>query len=185
MALRLTEVAARVPFPLVAFPPGWWNGPVFVGDVRAVREGVRAVQLYYLTPSGDGGFVISQLAPAEAERTDPLRLTEHLASFVSHLDPAFLAQKARRTKGIAFTLRDFVHRDEILPLCGHPTAVRILSHRLLTLRAARTAIVVNGKATDLCVGAWQRSLDEALTVLTPVTPDLARRFDLDAVAHGG
>lgn len=184
MTLLLTEVAGRVSFPLVAFPAGWWNGPVFVGDVRSLQGTVRAVQLYYLSPSGDHGFVISQLAPEEAEANDPLRLAEHLSSFVSHLDPRFLQQRTRRAKVQTFPMRDFVHRDEIVQICGHPTAVRILSHKLLTLRAARTAIVQNGRATDLCVASWRTGIEDAVAALVPMTVDLARRFDLDAVAHG-
>lgn len=184
MTLLLTEVASRVAFPLVAFPAGWWTGPVFVGDVRSVKGVVRAVQLYYLSPSGDRGFVISHLAPEEADPNDPMRLSDHLSSFVSHVDPRFLQQRARRSKVSTFPARDFQHRDEIVTICGHATAVRLLSHRLLTLRAARTALVSNGKAVDLCVGGWKTTIDDAVAALMPMTADLARRFDLDAVAHG-
>lgn len=184
MTLRLSDVAGRTGFPLVAFPPGWWNGPVFVGDVRAVQGGIRAVQLYYLSPSGDSGFVISHLAPDEADREDPLRLGEHLSSFLSHLDPGFLQQRTRRNKVQAFALKDFIMRDEVMALGGRPTAVRMLSHKELTLRAARTAIVLNGRATDLCIAGWKQLIDDALHAITPMTAELARRFDLDAVAHG-
>lgn len=185
MTLRLTDVAARAPFPLVAFPAGWWKGPVFVGDVRSVGDTIRAVQLYYLSEHGEAGFVISHLAPESASRDDPYRLQEHLASFVSHLDPAFLQARNRRPKLPTFDLKDFSEREEIVPLGGHPSAVRVLSHRQLTLRAARTALVQQGRTTDLCVAGWRMLLDDALTALVPVTADLARRFDIDAVAHGG
>ena len=184
MTLLLTEVASRVPFPLFVLPAGWWNGPVFVGDVRSVQGAVRAVQLYYLSPNGDHGFVLSHLAPAEAEAGDPLRLNDHLASFVSHLDPRYLQQRTRRAKGQAFTLKDFSHRDEIASIAGHPTAVRMLSHRTLTLRAARTAIVSNGRAVDLCLAGWRQLVEDALLALVPLTAEHARRFDLDAAAHG-
>lgn len=184
MTLRLTDVAGRTKFPLLAFPAGWWRGPVFVGDLRAVGETIRAVQLYYLTEAGDAGYVISHLAPERSSREDPYRLQEHLASFVSHVDPRFLRQRNRRPKAPTFELKDFSERDEIVSLAGHPTSVRILSHRELTLRVARTAIVVNGRATDLCIAGWRTLLDDALMALTPITAELARRFDLDAVAHG-
>jgi hypothetical protein len=128
---------------------------------------------------------VSHLAPEEPDPGDPLRLGEHLSSFVSHLDPKYLQHRAKRAKLQTFPLKDFSQRDEIATVSGHPVAVRMLSHRTLTLRAARTAIVSHGRAVDLCLGGWRHLLEDALGALVPLTADHARRFDLEAVAHGG
>jgi hypothetical protein len=141
---------------------------------------LTSVQLYFLDQDPLRGYAISHLLPAPAQPEDPLRLSEHLSGFVSHLDPKFLTMRARRRKAMAFGLKDFSHHDEIARIAGQSASVRVLSHRALTLRAARTAVVVNGKPVDLCVASWRLSIEEALPAVSLLTPQLAKHFDRHA-----
>jgi hypothetical protein len=184
MPPRLEEVAAKVAFPLVAIPADDWKGTVFVGDVRAVGPQIRAVQIHYLTPSEDAGLVLSHLIPEEPSPDDPGRMTEHLASFVSHFDPGYLTSKAKRGRFIPFPPKQW-RRDEIIGAFGGQTvALQRSVNSKLPLKALRTALVRDGRAGDLCVGGWKMDPLEHLERVKPLTLEIARGIDRGLIDSG-
>lgn len=167
---------------MLALPVGAWKGSVYVGEVRSIGDDVRAVQLMYATTSGTSGLVLSHLAPRPSEdSSDTLRLTEHLTSFISGFEPGFLVPRAKKGKLQAFTPKELVLHDEISTINGQTTGVKVIEHRRLPLRAARVAIVRDGKVVDLCVGGWNRGVMDVLPQLRPLDPEIVRLFDLEGL----
>lgn len=184
MPPRLEEVAAKVTFPLVAIPAPDWKGTVFVGDVRAVGTQIRAVQIHYLTPAEDAGLVVSHLLPGEQAPDDPGRMTEHLASFVSHFDSGYLIRKAKRGRFLPFPPKQW-RRDEIIGTFGGQTvALQRSVNQKLPLRALRTALVRDERAGDLCLGGWKMEPLEHLDRVRPLTLEIARDIDRGLIDSG-
>ena len=182
--MRLSDVVLRARFPLVGFPAGWWPGSHTVAQVRSLNGEIRALQLLYETVEGDAGYLISHLAPEPAGRNDPLRLADHLAAFVAHFEGTGVAARMRRGKG-AFPAGSFDEEDRVAVVCGQPSALRRLSHVRYPLVAARTALVANGRAVDLCIAGWHRDLDEAIPALHLLTAEAVRQFDAAVEASTG
>lgn len=176
--MHLADVAGKVRFPILALPPTTWSGPMYVADVRSIGDEVRALQMMYLTPQGGSGIVISHLSPEVGGAEDPYRLTEHLTGFVSHFAPKVLRSKVKRGKYLAFASSEYEHHDEMGMVNGRPAAMTVISHRVLPLRAVRTAVQMGSQIGDLCMAGWERPVLDLIPTLTPVTPEVVRAFDV-------
>lgn len=167
---------------MLALPAGAWKGSAYVGEVRSIRDEVRSVQLMYATPSQSSGLVISHLAPdPNPDTQDPLRLTEHLTSFISAFEPGFLVPRAKKGKLVAFAPKELVVHDEVSTINGQTTGVKVIEHRRLPLRAARVAVVRETKVVDLCVGGWNRGVMDVVPQLRPLDREIVRLFDLEGL----
>lgn len=180
MPPRLEDLAGAVRFPLSLLPPHLWRGEVFVGDVRSLAGEIRAVQLVYISPGSDAGLLVSNLAKA-LNVEDPARLTDHLTSFVSHFDPAYLTHRAKRGRFVPFPPRDW-QQDEILISLAGASAAQRFRHRRLPLTAYRAAIVRGAVMADLCVAGWGLDPADRLSDICAVGPANARAFDAAACA---
>lgn len=177
MPPRLEELAVRVGFPLVLLPVDDWKGTAFVGDVRAIESEIRSVQLVYLSEDERSGIVVSHLAPAPPDPEDPGRMTAHLAAFVSHFDPGFLASKAKRGRFVPFPPRHWNKTDVVAPFAGTTSGLQHFIHKRLPLRAYRAAVVRDGRTGEVCVASWECSLEPVIGLIAPLRVETARAFD--------
>lgn len=184
--LRLPDILAECPFPILTVDPAYHEGPIYpeVGRAGVEQTFIRAVKLHCVDSAGDpaSGAVASNIAATDigAHRSDPQRsgsdlVEDHLANFIARFIPDLVAGRGASGRPVLNRTDYDRPAHASLQMTGHSLQFSVYGHREWPLEFAQQ--VGHLRDTSVCVATWNADVRRYLQRLRLVDAKVAEALE--------